>query len=520
MAGPTLKEMRKWSGHGEASTRMLTLLAKNGSTAASAAVHSRVNGGGSAALSIPEGVDESLELSASHAVFPAIDSRCISNVKELTSLLEKYGCSTSVNIGWHLAGKGTRESPLRAYYLVELTELHLLNRLDRCIYDNCRALACFALFPRALAPDHLKSLPGRTSHISYSSTTITLIGVPDGTDPIRLKRAARPGGQLTCCRVCLEDSPILSCQNVCLEFIHKPFCASRRPDSSSNFGPVSSRRRAVGINLTSITGRGKTSPILPAASSSSVLRKANRNSGWMGKGTFGGNPRGRSRNLNRSRVFRHWLEQTFGVKRLRSGSGVMDVAGGKGELSFELKTYGGIESTIVDPRPMDIVRMLKGLTAMHIMRMRRSNKYSHVPNVDMPLALKVNLQLPAHVRAWFPPRNSKQSNDKIDRYYNEELATLDHEVNRLEQLCSMCSCCVGMHADQATEAIVDFGLSTGKPFAVVPCCVFPDMFRDRRLQSGKRVRTYDQFLEYLLEKGAKKQTLDFPGRNVVIYGGV
>ena len=47
--------------------------------------------------------------------------------------------------------------------------------------------------------------------------------------------------------------------------------------------------------------------------------------------------------MNQSRVFRRWLEKTFGVDRLR-GTGVMDVAGGKGELSFELKTYGHIES--------------------------------------------------------------------------------------------------------------------------------------------------------------------------------
>ena len=33
------------------------------------------------------------------------------------------------------------------------------------------------------------------------------------------------------------------------------------------------------------------------------------------------------------------------------------------------------------------------------------------------------------------------------------------------------SAVVGLHPDGATEAIVDFALATGKPFAVVPCCV-------------------------------------------------
>lgn len=36
-----------------------------------------------------------------------------------------------------------------------------------------------------------------------------------------------------------------------------------------------------------------------------------------------------------------------------------------------------------------------------------------------------------------------------------------------------CSIIVGLHPDQATDAIVDCALQLGKPFAAVPCCVFP-----------------------------------------------
>ena len=52
-----------------------------------------------------------------------------------------------------------------------------------------------------------------------------------------------------------------------------------------------------------------------------------------------------------------------------------------------------------------------------------------------------------------------------------------------------CGLVVGMHADQATEAVVDFALTHGKPFAVVPCCVFPNAFPQRRLPGGAPVRT-------------------------------
>src|SRR5688500_3796078 len=52
---------------------------------------------------------------------------------------------------------------------------------------------------------------------------------------------------------------------------------------------------------------------------------------------------------------------------------------------------------------------------------------------------------------------------------------------RYRELLLNCSLVVGLHPDQATELIVDFALKHGKPFAVVPCCVFPALFPHRRL---------------------------------------
>ena len=42
-----------------------------------------------------------------------------------------------------------------------------------------------------------------------------------------------------------------------------------------------------------------------------------------------------------------------------------------------------------------------------------------------------------------------------------------------------CSAVVGMHPDQATEAIADFAIAHRKPFAIVPCCVFPQLHPER-----------------------------------------
>jgi len=45
--------------------------------------------------------------------------------------------------------------------------------------------------------------------------------------------------------------------------------------------------------------------------------------------------------------------------------------------------------------------------------------------------------------------------------------------------------------EQATVDVVDAALRHGRPFAVVPCCVFAHLFPERRLRDGKAVAEYD-----------------------------
>lgn len=78
----------------------------------------------------------------------------------------------------------------------------------------------------------------------------------------------------------------------------------------------------------------------------------------------------------------------------------------------------------------------------------------------------------------------------------------------------------GMHPDQATEPLVDLALAMNKPFAVVPCCIYSAQFPSRRLVDGSQVTTYEQFLQYLVEKdpeNIKIQELDFEGKNKVVF---
>lgn len=80
------------------------------------------------------------------------------------------------------------------------------------------------------------------------------------------------------------------------------------------------------------------------------------------------------------------------------------------------------------------------------------------------------------------------------------------------------SCLVGMHPDEATDWIVDTALREGKPFAVVPCCVFSDLFA-RRTAEGKAVTTYDGLVRHLLAKdpSVRLSWLPFEGKNCVVY---
>lgn len=82
-----------------------------------------------------------------------------------------------------------------------------------------------------------------------------------------------------------------------------------------------------------------------------------------------------------------------------------------------------------------------------------------------------------------------------------------------------CSLIVGMHPDEATEAIVDAALGLRKSFAIVPCCVMSRAFPNRTSPDGKRVETYEAFVEYLVAKHQHIHTafLPFAGRNQVLY---
>merc|ERR1739841_204185 len=104
---------------------------------------------------------------------------------------------------------------------------------------------------------------------------------------------------------------------------------------------------------------------------------------------------------------------------------------------------------------------------------------------------------------------------------------------KLDEAVKNASLIIGLHSDGATEAIVDAALLYKKPFVVVPCCVFPNLFRERYISTEMNdatddtimytrerqtvkddnnqaitekkvpVRTHDQFCKYLLAKDTR-----------------
>ena len=182
----------------------------------------------------------------------------------------------------------------------------------------------------------------------------------------------------------------------------------------------------------------------------------------------------------RATLFAEWLIETYGRGQLAEGRGVVDVAGGKGNLSVQLALQGTIESTIIDP----LVR-------------------KHGCKLDPIGARRIRKANAPH-----PTLLSKEFNQTTF------LATSEQE-----DLIKNSSMLVGLHPDEPTEDILDVALQYGKSVAVVPCCVFPGLFPLRTLSDGRFVRTYQDFLEYLLSKDdrLRKETLPFQGRNTVIY---
>jgi hypothetical protein len=210
----------------------------------------------------------------------------------------------------------------------------------------------------------------------------------------------------------------------------------------------------------------------------------------------------------RHRVFAEFLLKTYGADFLSTGSGVLDVAGGGGALSHALWNLG-IKSCLLDPDPRCDVNAVPFQV------------------IDEPLSGD-GLQLTGVADN---DKDDGDDGDDVNNYPSDDPITTKRR-SRIRKLVRSCSIIVGMHPDEATEAVIDTSLRLGKPFAILPCCVFKNLNAERleiRKQKlgggsgGDPFRSYNTFCQYLLDSKApagirfETENLPFEGRNKVIY---
>lgn len=218
-----------------------------------------------------------------------------------------------------------------------------------------------------------------------------------------------------------------------------------------------------------------------------------------------------ARNQHRHKFFAKWLLETFPfLKSSHQGhtSGnekhhILDVAGGKGELAARLSMCHNLEVVLVDPRKADVESCFISQVLPKL-----PNKWQH--RIEKQIA-----ENPKFIQEKF-----KQRFTQLVMNFDDDELESSAELQAAVQSASLI---IGMHADGATEAIVDAALKYCKPFVVVPCCVFPRLFHQRYLvkddETRVPVRSHEQFCQYLLQKDSrfKSEILPFEGRNVGIW---
>lgn len=271
-------------------------------------------------------------------------------------------------------------------------------------------------------------------------------------------------------------------------------------------------------------------------------------------------PQKQSLKSSRNGVFRRWLLDTFGRELLSQGSGLMDVAAGKGFLGFELLNIDNIPAFAFEPRDLALTKPTrrydlgfykrradnslttnqlvpgKSIPPNHIRSLFEFSKAEGVwPNslnsekhfAEMEKRRQILLQRydssESHHEDSFPKDFTPKKKTTTKQEEKERTGKVVETLQTARELVSNCSIVVGMHPDEATEPIIDFAIAQQKPFAVVPCCVHSKQFPNRKITDAfgkpQAVKTYEQFIQYILDKhaGIQQKKLPFQGRSIVLY---
>eukprot|EP00927_Polykrikos_kofoidii_P063426 TRINITY_DN58231_c0_g1_i1.p1 TRINITY_DN58231_c0_g1~~TRINITY_DN58231_c0_g1_i1.p1 ORF type:complete len:401 (-),score=55.35 TRINITY_DN58231_c0_g1_i1:37-1239(-) len=237
----------------------------------------------------------------------------------------------------------------------------------------------------------------------------------------------------------------------------------------------------------------------------------------------------------RHRLFAAWLLDEFGrhiCPKIEQPQFVLEIAGGNGALAHAL-VQNGVSVTVLDPReseattfggadiaPGNCLQFERGSSSDCQNQYEESLDSAKVDVTRQEIEHGGIAKMHADAGAMDEKDAVVCRSNTIDTegpVFRHIKATFDGIADTA--LVSRCAAIVGMHPDEATDAIFDAALAAGKPFAVVPCCVFPKRFSQRRLRSGGGVTGYAGFLRYLREKDSRIRAvrLPFAGRNVVLF---
>ena len=211
----------------------------------------------------------------------------------------------------------------------------------------------------------------------------------------------------------------------------------------------------------------------------------------------------RSLKLDKALQVALFLQGLVPVEKLRKGSGVYDVAGGSGHVSYVLGQMG-VPSTVVDPR--DTVACLPRRDRKRLSRLNLSGS---------------SCQAVRPLRAYF---GSDSNVDKEFSGGSDIIGVVASTPSRWEEedeKLRKCSAIVALHPDEATEYVIDFALEHNKPFVVVPCCAFYRLGNcsssGSGLESGRREG--ESYVQFLCRKssGIRLAELGFEGASTVLY---
>lgn len=239
-------------------------------------------------------------------------------------------------------------------------------------------------------------------------------------------------------------------------------------------------------------------------------------------------------NQRKATILRCFLLNKFGEDFLKGG--VLDVAGGRGDLSFELQNLNNVPCTVLDPRLLELQRCLNHWN--HGIYSRKFTEFTTV--TPLPEEPTIPCQIPtcltkelfhyidddgekfyekllkeAASLTW----TDKGLHEGMKREYQNGYGTCILDWKAALRKITECSIIVGLHPDQASGVMIDLAILLQKPFVIIPCCVYGKQFPKRKLLDGTRVRTESQLVQWLQEKhpNIKRSIVPFEGKNTILW---